>query len=173
MEITKKLMKDIENAGWTMKEDKTDYNFQFSSPSGQDFNFYVSKDKVTDLDTLGSEIYDYYNCFDVSEAAYLWLDNTGHGKNGAPYDMKDVYEDMEACENKIYELFEIIQKEAIRQRNLYDLYIEDWCNSRGYALQDVDPEYGINNECYVCFEEFCDNEYLDEEHMTELEKKNM
>ena len=50
MEITKKLMKDIENAGWTMKEDKTDYNFQIYSPVGQDFSFYVSKDKVTDLE---------------------------------------------------------------------------------------------------------------------------
>lgn len=75
--------------------------------------------------------------------------------------------------NKIYELFEVIQKEEIRQRNLYNLYIEDWCNSRGYASKDIDVEYGINGECYVCFEEFCDNEYLDEEHMTELEKKNM
>lgn len=26
---------------------------------------------------------------------YLWLDDEGHGSNGAPYDMKDVYEDME------------------------------------------------------------------------------
>lgn len=98
MEITKKLMKDIENAGWTMKEDKTDYNFQIYSPVGQDFYFCISKDVVFDLDTLEEEIYDYYNCFDVFEATYIWLDETGHGKNGAPYDMKDVYMDMEWCE---------------------------------------------------------------------------
>ena len=32
MEITKKLMKDIENAGWTMKEDKTDYTMINDEP---------------------------------------------------------------------------------------------------------------------------------------------
>lgn len=33
--------------------------------------------------------------YDVSYETYLWLDDEGHGSNGAPYDMKDVYEDME------------------------------------------------------------------------------
>ena len=40
---------------------------------------------------------------------YLWLDSDGHGKNGAPYDMKDLYEDMEACREIIYELYEIVE----------------------------------------------------------------
>ena len=47
-----------------------------------------------------------YDNYDCSYEAYLWLDNTGHGTNGAPYDMKDVYEDMEACEKMIFELWE-------------------------------------------------------------------
>lgn len=31
----------------------------------------------------------------MSYETYLWLDSNGHGKNDAPYDMKDVYEDVE------------------------------------------------------------------------------
>ena len=52
----------------------------------------------------------YYNDFDVSYEAYLWLDNTGHGTNGAPHDMKAVYEDMEECEGFIYELYQVVDK---------------------------------------------------------------
>ena len=37
----------------------------------------------------------YAKDFDMSYETYLWLDSNGHGKNNAPYDMKDVYEDME------------------------------------------------------------------------------
>lgn len=173
MKMRKELMKAIENAGWNMTEDKTDYNFEIFSPAGQDFSFYIDKiDKKDDLDTLSSEIYDYYNCFDVDEATYLWLDETGHGRNGAPYKMEAVLEDMKWCENKIYELFQIIQKEEIHQRDLYWRYVEDWCNQRGYTAKDVDSEYGVNGECYVCFQEFCDNEYLNDKYIVALEKES-
>ena len=105
MKFSKKLMETIEKAGWTMTEDDLCYNFQTYSPVGQDFYFCIDKNEAVDLDTLGAEIYDYYNCFDVSEVAYMWLDSTGHGTNGAPYDMKDLYEDMEACQEMIMELY--------------------------------------------------------------------
>ena len=171
MKLRKELMETIENAEWAMTEDERYYTFEIFSPAGQDFVFDIDKNEVINLETLSSEIYDYYNCFDVDEATYLWLDETGHGKNGAPYNMEDVLEDMKWCENKIYELFIIIQKEEIRQRDLYWQYVEDWCNQRGYAAKDVDDEYGINGECYVCFEEFCDNEYFDDMYIATLEKE--
>ena len=75
------------------------------SPAGQDFGFSVNADT---LDELLEKIGEYHYYYDPSEEAYLWLDNTGHGKNGAPYDMKDVYEDMEACKEYIWEAYEII-----------------------------------------------------------------
>ena len=34
----------------------------------------------------------------------------GHGKNGAPYDMKDLYGDMEACQDMIYELYQALNE---------------------------------------------------------------
>ena len=171
MKLRKELMEAIENAEWTMTEDEMYYTFEIFSPAGQDFVFDIDKNEAVNLETLSSEIYDYYNCFDVDEATYLWLDKTGHGKNGAPYKMEEILEDMKWCENKIYELFEIIHKEEIRQRDLYWLYVENWCHSRGYSMKDVNPEYGINGECYVCFEEFCDNEYFDDMYITTLEKE--
>ena len=171
MKLRKELMEAIENAEWAMTEDERYYTFEIYSPAGQDFIFDIDKNEAVNLETLSSEIYGYYNCFDVDEATYIWLDESGHGRNGAPYNMEDVLKDMKWCENKIYELFIIIQKEEIRQRDLYWQYVEDWCNQRGYAAKDMDDEYGINGECYVCFEEFCDNEYFDDEYMTELENR--
>lgn len=47
-----------------------------------------------DIETLKNDLADYINDFDVSYETYLWLDECGHGKNGAPYDMKDVYENV-------------------------------------------------------------------------------
>jgi hypothetical protein len=78
------------------------------SPAGQDFSFSVN---ANTLDELLREIGRYHYYYDPSEEAYLWLDDTGHGRNGAPYDMKDVYEDMEACKEYIWEAYEIIQEE--------------------------------------------------------------
>lgn len=46
--------------------------------------------------------------FDVSEETYTCLDHSGHGINGAPYDMRDVYNDMEECQDEIEKLQEIV-----------------------------------------------------------------
>lgn len=91
------------------QDDGTIY-FSKYSPAGQDFGFEV---EGTSLEKLADNIYDYYEGYDVSYEAYLWLDDTGHGTNGAPDDMKDVYEDMEACKESILELYELI-KEATK-----------------------------------------------------------
>lgn len=72
--------------------------FQNCSPAGQDFSFDIWTDD--DGSSLAHDIFEY----DISSEAYLWLDSDGHGKNGAPYDMKDVYEDMEGCAEMVKEL---------------------------------------------------------------------
>ena len=76
------------------------------SPAGQNFGFSVNAGD--DLNDLRGNIAKAYLDFDCSAEAYLWLDSDGHGKDGAPYDMKDVYEDMEVCREYIDELGEII-----------------------------------------------------------------
>ncbi len=44
-------------------------------------------------------------------------------------------------------------------RELYEQYKRDWCDARGYKLEDMDEEVGINGECYTCFDEWYNNEY--------------
>jgi hypothetical protein len=59
---------------------------------------------------LINNIQEYIEGYDVSYETYIWLDDTGHGANGSPYDMKDVYEDMEACLENVRELFLAFEK---------------------------------------------------------------
>jgi len=96
-----KMIEVAESLGWSVRIDKNEFTFSKFSPSGQDFNMEFAADDVYDVI---AEIKDRVNNFDCSEETYLWLDDTGHGKNGAPYDMKDLYEDMEACLKMIEEL---------------------------------------------------------------------
>lgn len=89
--MTNKNIIDIsENLGWCVNAKEGDYSFNIFSPAGKDFLIELSS---PDIETLKNDLADYINDFDVSYETYLWLDECGHGKNGAPYDMKDVYED--------------------------------------------------------------------------------
>lgn len=65
---------------------------------------------------------------------------------------------------------EIIKETQFYQlaEKAYGLYIEDWCKVRGYNVSDVDEEFGINGECYACFEEFKEIEFRNEEYMKNL-----
>ena len=56
------------------------------------------------------DIDNYYEGFDVDAETYVWLDQFGHGKRGAPYRMRAVLEDMEATEKMIEELLDAIKE---------------------------------------------------------------
>lgn len=90
----KKMIKVAEKLGWVVSINGNEFTFSKYSPAGQDFNIEII---ANDLEEVIEEIQERCDSFDCSEETYLWLDNTGHGKNGAPYDMKDLYEDMESC----------------------------------------------------------------------------
>lgn len=77
------------------------------SPCGQDCN--ASIDTENDVTRFVENIREYANDFDVSYETYLWLDDMGHGKNGAPYDMKDVYEDMQWWKDSLEELADALE----------------------------------------------------------------
>lgn len=49
-----------------------------------------------------------YESFDPSYEAYLWLDSEGHGKNGAPYEMGDVFAEMKELEDKLKHLSDVL-----------------------------------------------------------------
>ena len=88
---------------WNVEVDDGFVEFQKYSSYGQDFRFTV--EMRGDFKDFCQAIYNYYDEFDVSYETYQWLDSSGHGTNGAPYDMIDVYNDMQECENNILELW--------------------------------------------------------------------
>lgn len=110
-----KIYEIAERKGWQVdcyyvnKKTELCVSFEKYSPAGQDFYFSVSVPNEDDedifYDNVEDAIYTYWEDFDVCYETYIWLDETGHGRNGAPYDMKDLYEDMQACEDMIYELW--------------------------------------------------------------------
>lgn len=94
-----KFIKIAEDLGWSIYQDEREIELQKYIWSGQDFSFSVRK---------GFDFYrqveDYYNSFDPDEEALLWVDDSGHGKNGAPYRLRDIIDDMEKVEEKLLEL---------------------------------------------------------------------
>lgn len=108
-ELPQKLVDMIEDNEFHISYgDERIIEFEKFSSMGHDFIFCI--DTKGDLELFRDNILAYYNDFDVSEETYYWLDNCGHGKNGAPYDMLDVYKDIEECEKFIYELYCIVDK---------------------------------------------------------------
>lgn len=96
------------------------YDFGKCSPLGQDFHFAAEMENGNPY-TLLDNIYERFNDFDASSETYLWLDEDGHGKNGAPYDMKDLYEDMESCQTMILELWSVLDGYAERYERWLDI----------------------------------------------------
>lgn len=101
------------------QEDGIVYSLRTFSPFGQDCHAEI--DSENDADMFINNLRNYAADFDVSYEAYLWLDETGHGKNGAPYVMRDVYEDMEWWRNAMIELADALV-EALEK---YDNTAED------------------------------------------------
>ena len=95
----KKFIQIAEDLGWGIYQDEREIELQKYIGSGQDFSFSVRK---------GFDFYrqveDYYNSFDPDEEALLWVDDSGHGKNGAPYRLKDIITDMEEVEKELLAL---------------------------------------------------------------------
>lgn len=119
---------------------------QKRSPAGQDFSFNIWTDD--DGSSLAHDIFEYYENFDVSSEAYLWLDYTGHGMNGAPYDMKDVYEDIEACAEMVKELYLYAEK---MKEHTYDI-VEScaYCENENVYEMPNDSKYIKSRFMAVC-----------------------
>ena len=101
-----KIEKIAVELGWSVTWDKNNDGIKFVmfsqySPAGQDFNVEL---EYKNLGEIEDKLREYYDSYDPSYEASLWLDESGHGKNGAPYEMIDVYNDMVACEEMIDKL---------------------------------------------------------------------
>lgn len=113
-EITEKM----EELDWDVhiREEKDNHisiSLGTYSPEGQDFWVEIYPDEnLCDfcVSDLCKEVYDRYESYDVNEETSLWIGDDGHGKNGAPYEVIDIYNDMKWCKDKIYELYEALKK---------------------------------------------------------------
>lgn len=111
------IIKITDRLDWSVTKNDEGFEFEKFSPAGQDFSLHVS---AKSRDDLVQALLERYHCYDPSEEAYLWLDNTGHGKNGAPYDMLDVYEDMMACREMIQELIDALSSKEVKEEQPSD-----------------------------------------------------
>ena len=114
-EVIAEVIKIAEENGFSVDvynqcEDDGEYCLEFgkNSDSGRDFAFDIFFNTLSDISDIADKIYEYYDDFDVSYETYIWLDNFGHGTNGAPYDMLDAYNDTKQCEGFIEELYNAI-----------------------------------------------------------------
>ena len=99
----KKFIQIAERLGWSVTKDRYDIELQFYTDYGQDFSFLVNRNE-----DYVKQVYDYYNSFDPDEEALLWVDDSGHGKNGAPYRLRDIITDMEEVENELEKLYDAL-----------------------------------------------------------------
>lgn len=101
------MVEVAERLHWSVEINDSEVTLGKYSPAGQDFNINIV---ANNLEEATTEIRERCNSFDCSEETSLWLDDTGHGTHGAPYDMKDLYEDMEACLEMMEELRDELEK---------------------------------------------------------------
>ena len=92
--------------GYHIEINNDTVTFYKTAPNGLDFSFEV--DIGDDINDFSRNIYKTFMDYDVSYETYLWLDNTGHGKNGAPYELEDILEDIKDCEQYIQDAYIIV-----------------------------------------------------------------
>lgn len=120
--------------------DKIDLYFSKYSTLGQDFGFYVEYDSG-DVNGLINTIEAYYESYDPSEEASYWIGDDGHGKNGAPYDLADILEDMKECKNNIRGLIDLLNMELrgwkAPQPILHQQYSEQMLKTRTEIVNNI------------------------------------
>lgn len=92
-DLTDAIAHCAEAQGWNVdgktyyREQSTEFEFSKFSPAGRDFSFSVTL-KNADFSAFINELEDFYEGYDVDYETYIWLDDEGHGKNGAPTDFE-------------------------------------------------------------------------------------
>ena len=178
-----KIYEIAERNGWQAdcyyvnNETEVCFSFEKYSPAGHDFYFSVSvpneEDEDTFYDNVADAIFTYWKDFDVSYETYIWLDETGHGMNGAPNDMMDAYKDMKACEDMIHDLWLALNgrekpTEEKPKQYVYEVFQSDaWHTTYNIA----------HRGCYLTLEDAVDaiitNGYFDEEEDLDYVRKHL
>lgn len=80
------------------------------SPAGQDVVFETKLKDPDSCEEFLEALKEHAASFDPDEEAALWLGSDGHGKNGAPYRMSDLLEDMQWAEKFFTDVARFAQK---------------------------------------------------------------
>lgn len=100
----RELAEKAEEFGWKVDLESDCIEFQKYSTAGKDFIVTIPLEDVKTPKDLVNEIFNFYDAYDPSYEAYLCLDDFGHGVNGAPYEMGDVYKDAIECKSMVFDL---------------------------------------------------------------------
>lgn len=109
--IPQNLIDLLKEEDYSIYDDDSGY-VQISkySTAGQDWSTDIALGE--DINEFADNIYSAYESYDPEYEASLWIGDDGHGKNGAPYHIKDIIEDMEECEGFIRRLYIIVKDYA-------------------------------------------------------------
>lgn len=88
--------------------DEIDVEFCLRSPSGGDMHFRVDDCSVDDPFTFVDGLKYVYENFEPDYEASLWVDNTLHGINGAPYSLSDILDDMNSVQEMLHNLYAVV-----------------------------------------------------------------
>lgn len=91
------------------KDGKKEIELEKYSDAGQDCIFNIECDADSPSD-ICKELSNLYENYDPEEETMLWLGPDGHGKNGAPYSMRDLLHDMESVEEDLKNTSEYMDK---------------------------------------------------------------
>ena len=114
--MDEELLKVIEAEGWSVypsiQDGKHIVEISVFSPAGEDFCTTICYGDGSTQEFV-EELGKYIDGYDVEEETYLWLGPDGHGKNGAPYHIKDILEDKEWCLSEMETLYEKLKNRFI------------------------------------------------------------
>ena len=106
MKLLNKLEQLCEGTNWEPRhEDGNSYGFCWT---GGDYDGYITLTGNT-LEELAEDAYKAYDNFDVDRETALWIDDEGHGRNGAPYHIKDILEEFESYEKDLEDLWSALR----------------------------------------------------------------
>lgn len=106
MELLNKLEELCKGTNWEPeREDDNSYGFQWL---GGDYDGYITLSGDT-IEELAEDAYAAYDNFDVDEETALWIGEDGHGKNGAPYHIRDILEEFESYEKDLENLWDALR----------------------------------------------------------------
>ena len=115
------LQEQVEKLGWSMKIYEDYISLTIYSPKEQEHYHEITLKHLengdVDFHSFIEELYECVENFDVEENTMLWVDDEGHGKNGAPYRLKDVLKDMEWCKKQSVKLYNKLNQFIIKNIN--------------------------------------------------------